>query len=316
MAEFGGVDRAAPDRSAIDEDARIQFDRDRRAGCGTLDLVRPVVNRHDTRTGLQRPKREILAAFEHTALDPPGDQAFAVATIDVLDHEAQRAVFANLHAFERAQCLDQGRSLPPRRQRSRLDDSVAAARRNRHDRARLHPELIEKRAHFRGACRVGRLRIARQVELVDRDQHVGKSEPAQKERLAPRLLRDTFIGGDHHDRRIDFGCAAEQVSNQLAVAGSIDEHEFRIRRAHPNTREVQRDRLIAFELKRIEQERILDRHAAFAARRFELFELCRSHQSEIDKQTPENRRLSRVDVADHHDANVFQRLHYPVVEAV
>ena len=106
------------------------------------------------------------------------DKPLAVAAIDVLYDKAQRAIFARLRALERAERLEQRRTFPPQGERTGLHNAVPAARRNRHDRSRLHAQLIEKCAHFGRALLVRRLWIARQIELVDRDEHICKTEPA------------------------------------------------------------------------------------------------------------------------------------------
>ncbi len=101
----------------------------------------------------------------------------------------------------------------------------------------------------RGKCRLG---LVGEVELVDRDEHLFEAEPLQKERLTARLQRYAFVDGNDHDRRIDFGCAGKEVANQLAMAGRVDEDVVALRHAQPDARDVERDRLVAFELERIE----------------------------------------------------------------
>ena len=55
-----------------------------------------------------------------------------------------------------------------------------------------------------------------------------------------------------------------RLRNQLAVPGRVDDQKLAVRRAHAHARRVERDRLVALELERVEHERPLERHAALA----------------------------------------------------
>src|SRR5579872_6306811 len=88
------------------------------------------------------------------------------------------------------------------------------------------------------------------------------------------------------------------------MAGSIDEDVVAFGRPHPNAREIEGNRLIALQLEGVEEKRILDRCSPFTARLFEFRQFRGSDILEIDEQTPEDRRFTGVDVADHDDANL------------
>lgn len=122
--------------------------------------------------------------------------------------------------------------------------------------------------------------------------------------MTARLNRDAFIRRDDEDRRVDFRGAAEHVAYELAMSGGVDEYEVASGGPQPDARDVQRDRLIALELERIQQKRILDRDAALGAHRFELGELLGDDLFQVDHQAAEDRRLTGIDVTDHYDAKL------------
>ena len=169
------------------------------------------VIRDDARAGLQRPKREPLAAHEFSAFDAPRDQAFAVTTIDVLNHEAQRAVVRTSRALQRAQRLQERRTFPPCRERSGNDDVVAAARRDRYDRVRRNTELREKLANLARTLFEDRCASSARSSLLIATSTFAEPEPLQEERLAARLMRDPLVRGNDHHRSVDFGRAASRL---------------------------------------------------------------------------------------------------------
>ena len=114
--------------------------------------------------------------------------------------------------------------------------------------------------------------------------------------MGARLRFGTRLRVDHQQRGGSPRRAGDEIADEFAVTRTVDDDQFASRRAHMHARRVERHRLIALELQRVERERPLERHAAARTRRLQLGHFAVGKEVEFVQQAPQQRRLAMVDV--------------------
>ena len=120
------------------------------------------------------------------------------------------------------------------------------------------------------------------------------------------LIGDPFERVDHENAGVSVGRAAHHVADELPVAGRVDDDDAAAAVVHPHPRRLDRDRLVALFLRRIDGERPLDREAAAFARGDDLFRLAVGETAGIVQQPSDKGGFTVVDVT----CDRYAQVHY------
>ena len=247
-----------------------------------------------------RQQQQLAAGVQLAAGQRADRDARAVAAVHVLHRQAERRSTGAGTRRIASIALDDGRARVPGRRLGAGRDVGAEGGADRHDRRRRR--ALERRAQLALQLRDALLRVVEQVDLVHRDDDVLDAQERQQVGVAQRLLADARDGVDHQYRGVGFARAAEHVGQELAVAGRVDDHVAPAVVGEPQPGGVDRDRLVALFLQRVEHVRPLGRRAAAGAAGHHVVDLRLVQQAEVVQQPADQGRLAVVDVARHDDA--------------
>ena len=145
------------------------------------------------------------------------------------------------------------------------------------------------------------------VHLVDHHRDLFDPEQMQQIAVAPGLVAHAFQRVDDQHRAVGLRGAGDHVAQEFRVAGRVDQHHVARAGAEADLRGVDGDALVALGLQRIEQERPFERHAAPRADGFEHLQLALGQAAGFVQQSPDQRRLAVIDMADDDDADLGTR---------
>ena len=165
-----------------------------------------------------------------------------------------------------------------------------------------------------------RLVVPRGVHLVHGNDDLPNAEHKGEQRVLARhaLARDGRLerarrGRHHEQRRVRLRSSSNHVFDKVAVARRVDESHGAPTggRAQPRARQVDREAARALSREAVHQPRVLEGglpgRLAFAREARERV-LARAGGAAQAQQRPRRRRLARVDVADHDEAQVGRPL--------
>ena len=299
-----GARRHGPRRERVaapGETVAVEHDADALAGpCARGRAVRPAHELLGAHAHAGRQQHRFRAGFDRAARDRADQNALAIAAVDVLHVEPERALHRCGHAADRFDRIGDRRArVPGRRVRAR-DDVRAQARADGHD--RRGRRAVQRRTQLRRELGVTVLDVVEQIDLVERDDDVLDPQERQQIGVAQRLLADPRGRVDYEHGGVGFAGAAEHVRKKLAVARRVDDVVAAVAVREPQPRRVDRDGLIALFLQRVEHVRPFGRGAAARAAGDDLVDLRLVQQAQIEHEPPDQRRLAVVHVARDHDA--------------
>ena len=201
--------------------------------------------------------------------------------------------------------LEQRRSVVPGRVRRALDDVVAFERRHRKDVDTRDAELGRHGAHLLVDRGEGILRVAEEVDLVDRDDHVRNAQQGDDGEVPTRLLENALASVDEDDDGIRGRRTGDHVARVLHVAGAVGEDEAARAGREVAVGDVDRDALLALGAEAVGEQSEVElavREAALGRGACDLLELVGEDRLRVVQQAADESGLAVVDRAGRGEA--------------
>ena len=149
-------------------------------------------------------------------------------------------------------------------------------------------------------CVEGRLVVADEVHLVDRQQHVADAQQRHDVAVPARLREQALARIDQHHGQVRGRCAGGHVARVLLVSRAVGDDELALLGAEETVGDIDGDALLALGREAIDQQREIDVPALRAvapAVGFQRRELVVEQQLGVVQQAPDQRALAVVDAA-------------------
>ena len=201
-------------------------------------------------------------------------------------------------AGKRLEQFEEGRTLVPGRVGGPIDDVVALERRDGDHVDVVDAELGRHGLDLVGDPCEGLLRVAEQVDLVDRHDHVRHAKQGDHREVAAGLLEDALAAVDQHDHGVGGRGAGDHVARVLHVTGAIGEDEAAVAGGEIAVGDVDRDALLALGAEAIGQQcevELAVGEPALGGRAGHLLELIGEDRLGVVQQTTDEGRLAVVD---------------------
>ena len=193
--------------------------------------------------------------------------------------------------------FDQRRSVEPRHRPGSPSDIVAAQARKRDRGEGADPDAVSEGAIVGDDRLELRLIVSDQIHLVHGEHDVANADQVGKKRMPPRLRQHALARVDQDHREIGGRCAGDHVAGILFMPWRVGDDELALFRREEAIGDVDRNSLLTFGGKAIDQQREIDflSLAAGALRiRFERGELILEDHLRIVEQPPDQRRFAVV----------------------
>ena len=218
-----------------------------------------------------------------------------------MHRHAQRRGSARGGDLDVLEMRQQRRAAVPGRVLARIDDVVAAQRRQRDARDRLDAaEALGERAVFDVDEVVDLLRVADEVELVDREHDVPDADERDEIAVPARLREHALARVDEDDREICRRRARDHVARVLLVARRVRDDELAFLGREEAVGDVDRDALLLLGRQPVDEQREIE----FVALRadalrvgLERRELVVEQRLRLVQQAADERALAVVDAA-------------------
>ena len=291
---------AGEQAAAAEVDVVAEADRDRQRGGGLGEGAVVGVDGRDPRRDPGRQRENLVAGAKAATVDPARVRAIVRvaggAANHPLDRQAERAGSLDRVDADGLEVLEERRPVEPGHGIRRLDDVVAAQRRDRDGRDAGDAEAPGKGGDLGGDRPEHGLVESDEVHLVDRDDQLRDAEQGGDRDVPPGLLEDPGAGVDEDDREVGCRAARDHVAGVLEVPRRVGDDELAARCLEVAIGNVDRDPLLALGAEAVGQQGEIEPVAAAASRGvLERDQLVVEDALRVVEQAPDQRALAVVD---------------------
>ncbi len=295
------VIRSGDDVAATDVDLVGERQRDRLAGNRMIEIA---VHSDDARDGAFAARGQhanLVSLLHHAARDRAREAAeIEIRAVDPLHRHAQRALLGVVLDFDGLKVAHQRRTVVPVRVLARVLDVVAAQARHRDRDELLDADLPGERRVVVDDLVEDRLAVADEVHLVDGQHDLADADQRHQVAVPPGLRQHALARVDQDHGEVRAGSAGDHVARVLFVPRRVGDDELALVGREEAVGHVDRDALLAFRGKAIDQQGEVEFAALrsdFLRVRFERGELVLEDHLGVVEQAPDQGALAVVDAA-------------------